>query len=102
MQVIVDFTLIPLGVGASLSPYIALCQKIFRDRGISHQLHAFGTTLEGEWDQVLRAIKECHQHIHEQGAPRISSTIKLGTRTDKSQTMAERIESVKKKQINCS
>ncbi len=48
MKVIADFTLIPLGVGVSLSPYIAACERVLREAGLKVHLHAYGTNLEGE------------------------------------------------------
>ncbi len=95
MKVIVDFCLIPLGVELSLSPYIAECQRILRDAGLKHELHAYGTNIEGEWETVMDAIKRCHNRIHEMGAPRISTTLKLGTRTDRDETMASKVQSVR-------
>ncbi len=97
MKVIVDFCLIPLGVELSLSPYIAECERILRDMGLSHQLHAYGTNIEGEWDTVMTAIKRCHYRIHEMGAPRVSSTLKLGTRTDREDSIASKVASVEQK-----
>lgn len=94
MFVIVDLCLVPIGVGTSLSPYIAACQKILRDAGLKTALHAYGTNIEGEWDAVFEAIKQCHEVVHETGAPRITTTIKLGTRTDREQTMEEKVSSV--------
>ena len=94
MKVIVDFCLIPLGADLSLSPYIAECQKILQQLGLKHQLHAFGTNIEGEWDTVMDAIKRCHVQIHDMGAPRINTTIKLGTRIDQDQTMEQKVSSV--------
>jgi uncharacterized protein (TIGR00106 family) len=94
MKVIVDFCLIPLGVGLSLSPYIAECQRILNDLQLKHQLHAYGTNIEGEWDVVMDAIKRCHCRIHEMGADRITSTMKLGTRVDRSQNMEDKVASV--------
>jgi len=96
MKVIVDFCLIPLGVELSLSPYIAECERIFKDMGLSHQLHAYGTNIEGEWDAVMEAIKRCHNRIHEMGAPRISSTLRIGTRTDREDSIASKVQSVEK------
>jgi uncharacterized protein (TIGR00106 family) len=61
------------------------------------RLHAYGTNIEGEWDDVMAAVKECHQVLHKMGVPRISSTIRLGTRTDREQTMEEKIQSVEEK-----
>jgi uncharacterized protein (TIGR00106 family) len=64
---------------------------------LTFQLHANGTNIEGEWDEVFEAIKRCHQVVHEMGAPRIATTIRLGTRTDRDQTMQDKIRSVEEK-----
>lgn len=95
MKVIVDFCVIPLGAGLSLSPYIAECQRILIELGIKHELHAYGTNIEGEWETVMDAVKRCHLRIHEMGAPRISSTLKLGTRVDRVESIESKVESVK-------
>src|SRR5512145_1258720 len=97
VQVIVDFCLVPLGVGVSVSPYVAECQKILFARGLKFELHANGTNIEGEWDNVMNAIKACHEAVHRMGAPRITTTLKLGTRTDRDQTMADKVHSVRTK-----
>jgi uncharacterized protein (TIGR00106 family) len=97
MQVIVDLCVIPLGVGVSLSRYVAACEKVLMEAGLTFQLHANGTNIEGEWDEVFAAIKRCHQVVHEMGAPRIATTIRLGTRTDRDQTMQDKIRSVEEK-----
>ncbi len=97
MNVIVDFTLIPIGVGVSLSKYVAACQKVIDESGLSNNLHANGTNIEGDWDLVMETIKKCHEKIHEMGAPRIASSIKLGTRVDRGQSMDDKIKSVKSK-----
>jgi uncharacterized protein (TIGR00106 family) len=97
MKVIVDFCLVPIGVGVSVSKYIVECEKILTNAGLKTQMHAYGTNIEGEWDEVFAAIKHCHEHVHEMGVPRISTTIKLGTRTDREQTMEDKIRSVQEK-----
>ncbi|HYK91458.1 MAG TPA: MTH1187 family thiamine-binding protein [Acidobacteriota bacterium] len=94
MKVILDLCVVPLGVGVSLSRYIAACEKILTQAGLKTQLHAYGTNIEGEWDEVLAAVKRCHETLHEMGVPRISSTIRLGTRVDRIQTMEDKIRSV--------
>jgi uncharacterized protein (TIGR00106 family) len=99
MKVIVDFCLVPIGVGVSVSKYIAECEKILSEAGLKSQLHAYGTNIEGEWDDVFVAIKRCHERVHEMGAPRISSTLRFGTRTDREQTMDDKIRSVQEKLI---
>lgn len=97
MNVIVDLCVVPLGVGVSVSKYVALCQQVLEDAGLKICLHAYGTNIEGEYDQVFAAIKACHEKIHAEGAPRISTTIKLGTRVDREQTMEDKLRSVAEK-----
>jgi len=97
MNVILEFTIIPLGVGVSLSKYVAACELILKEAGLHYELHANGTNVEGEWDAVFAAIKRCHEKLHEMGVPRISTTIKVGTRTDRPQTMVDKVQSVKAK-----
>jgi uncharacterized protein (TIGR00106 family) len=97
MKVIADLCIVPLGVGVSLGRYVAECERILTKAGLKIRLHAYGTNIEGEWDAVVAAIKECHEALHAMGAPRISSSIRLGTRTDREQTMEEKIRSVQEK-----
>ena len=97
MRVLVDVSIVPLGVGLSLSPYIAECERIFQAAGLKTALHAYGTNVEGEWDDVLGAVKRCHEALHAMGAPRISTNMRLGTRTDREQTMEEKVKSVSEK-----
>lgn len=97
MNVILDLCIVPIGVGVSLSPYVAACEKVLTEAGLKTALHAYGTNIEGEWDKVFAAIKRCHEVVHGMGAPRVSTVIKLGTRTDRNQTMDEKIRSVEGK-----
>lgn len=95
MYAIAEFTIIPIGVEVSLAKYVAACEQVLETSGLSYELHANGTNLEGEWDQVMQAIKACQEKLHTMGVPRISTIIKIGTRTDRAQTMADKMASVR-------
>ena len=97
MNVIIDLCVIPIGVGVSVSPYVVACERVLQEAGLKTALHAYGTNIEGEWDQVFAAVKRCHEVVHEMGAPRVSTVIKLGTRTDRAQTMEDKVRSVEAK-----
>lgn len=97
MKVHIDLCLIPLGEEISVSTEVAECQKVFRERQLTHTLHAFGTNVEGDWDEVMAAVKECHERVHQMGRTRISSTLKIGTRTDREQSLQQKIFSVEEK-----
>ncbi len=97
MHVILDLAVVPLGVGVSLSSYVAACERVLRDHDLEPRLHANGTNVEGDWETVFAAVKRCHEVVHEMGAPRITTVIKLGTRTDREQTMDDKVRSVEAK-----
>ncbi len=97
MKVIADLCVVPIGVGTSVSRYVAACERVLREAGLKIRLHAYGTNIEGEWDDVFAAIRRCHEVVHEMGAPRISTTLRVGTRTDRDQSMEDKIRSVEQK-----
>ena len=97
MKAIADLCLIPVGVGTSVGEYVAECQRVFGEAGLEYTLHAYGTTVEGDWDAVMAAVKTCHERVHAMGAPRIHSTIKVGTRTDRAQSAGDKVASVKQR-----
>ena len=94
MKALADICIIPIGVGVSVSRQVVACQEIFNEAGLDSRMHAYGTNVEGEWDDVMAALKRCHQKIHQMGAPRISTSIRLGTRVDREQSMQDKIDSV--------
>lgn len=97
MKVMIDLCVVPVGVGTSVSEYVAACQRVFREAGLLHQMHSYGTNVEGDWDEVFAAVKRCHEVVHGIGAARITSSMRIGTRTDRDQTMADKIASVEQK-----
>ena len=97
MNVIVDLCIVPIGVGVSLSTYVAACEKVLAEAGLKTVIHANGTNIEGEWDKVFAAVRRCHEAVHKMGAPRVFTVMKLGTRTDRVQTMDEKTKSVEAK-----
>jgi uncharacterized protein (TIGR00106 family) len=98
MQVIADLTVVPIGVGVSLSKYVAACEDVLKQPGLKTTLHPNGTAIEGEWDAVMAAVKACHEKVHGMGAPRVFTTLKIGTRTDREQTLDDKVQSVVEKQ----
>eukprot|EP00124_Ichthyophonus_hoferi_P003959 Ihof_evm3s387 gene=Ihof_evmTU3s387 len=73
MKAIVDFCIIPLGNGTSVSREVAACQAVFAASNVKYELHANGTNLEGDWDEVMAVVKACHEKVFEMGAVRIHS-----------------------------
>lgn len=51
-------------------------------------------TTEGSWDQVMKVIGQAHSLVHKRGVVRVQSSMRVGTRTDKKQTAADKVKRV--------
>lgn len=96
MKALVNLQLVPIGTGVSVSKYIAACERVLAESGLHYELHANGTNIEGEWEAVFAAVRRCHEVVHAMGAPRINSLVSVGTRTDKEQSLQDKVESVQR------
>jgi uncharacterized protein (TIGR00106 family) len=94
MKTIADICIVPIGVGVSLSRYVAAAVEELEAAGLETSMHAYGTNVEGDYDAVVAGLKRALERVHAMGAPRISCSIRLGTRTDRAQTMQDKISSV--------
>ena len=99
MKVIADLCVVPIGIGVSVSKEIAICERILAAAGLKIRLHAYGTNIEGDWDRVFAAVKQCHEALYAAGVSRISTSMRFGTRTDREQTMEDKVHSVERKLI---
>ncbi len=94
-----DLTVIALGSAeASASAYVAEIQRRLaaQDR-VRYELHAMGTSLEGETADILAVAGELHAVPFEMGIPRVYSILKLDERRDREQTLADKVESVRRR-----
>jgi len=94
MQTLVNLQLVPIGTEVSVSRHISACLDILDAAGLRYELHANGTNIEGEWDAVFAAIRHCHEVLHARGVPRIQTFISVGTRTDRPQSLQDKVASV--------
>jgi len=90
-----DFCIIPVGTGnVSVAAEVAEVQRLLRASGLTCAMHASGTTVEGSWDEVMRVVGQAHSLVHRTGAKRVQTSMRVGTRTDKTQTAASKVERV--------
>jgi uncharacterized protein (TIGR00106 family) len=95
---VVFLTITPLGTATpSVSKYVAGVERILRASGLTHQLTAMGTIIEGDLDRILGVIREMHEHPFTQGALRVSTSIRIDDRRDKEHTIAGKMRSVEEK-----
>ncbi len=91
MKALGEIQVIPIGVGVSVRREVMRAHEIISRAGLKTQLHAYGTNVEGDLDTILAAIKALHETLHAEGVTRLSTTIKIGTRTDKEASLEEKL-----------
>ena len=96
MRVIVDIAIVPIGVGLSLSAYVAACERVFTEAGLDPTLHANGTNIEGEWDEVMAVIRACRVRMLE-NSNRISIGIRIDERKGVTDGIRKKVASAKAK-----
>ena len=95
MKIIADICVIPLNTAkASVREEVAIAHQILLDTGCSCNLHSYGTNVEGDYDVIMNAIKKIHLTLHERGIVRIHTNLKIGSRTDKNQSLSDKTDAV--------
>ena len=57
----------PSGVGDELSEYVADAVKVIRDSGLKNETNAMFTNIEGEFDDVMRVVKDATMTLVNKG-----------------------------------
>lgn len=92
----IEFSVVPLGKGASLSDVIARVLKLVIDSGVRYKANPMGTVMEGEWDRVMDIIKKCHDEAMKD-ADRVVTSIKIDDYKGKGDRLDTKLESVEQK-----
>jgi len=97
MRIAAELSVVPISGDPSLADYITACERILDEAGLPTELHAFGTDVEGDWDTVMDALRRCHEVVHEMGAVKILSNVKILTRTDHEPNLADPVARVRER-----
>jgi uncharacterized protein (TIGR00106 family) len=86
----------PLDKGESLSPFVARSLEIIDRSGLDYRCHAMGTTLEGDFDQLIDVVKQCFRAMAED-CNRIECSIKIDYRRGRRDRLEGKVASVEQK-----
>ena len=92
-MVLLDFSMTPLGKGESVGMYVARCLEVVTASGLDYRLHAMGTTLEGELDQVLAVVRQCFE-VLQADCNRMSCSIKIDYRKESAGRLRSKVQTV--------
>ncbi|MFN2441182.1 MAG: MTH1187 family thiamine-binding protein [Thermoanaerobaculia bacterium] len=88
MKATAEIQVIPIGTGVSVRKQVKRAHELIQSSGLTVELHAYGTNVEGDIETILDTVRKVHETLHEEGVVRIATFLKLGTRTDKEPTLA--------------
>ena len=96
---IAEISVVPLGTKTpSVSQYVARAIKVLEwEKDIKYELTAMGTVIEGDLNKILAVVKKMHEETFGEGVARVLTTVKIDDRRDKSQSMKEKLDSLKNK-----
>jgi uncharacterized protein (TIGR00106 family) len=90
-----EFSVTPIGAGVSVSKYVAECLKIIDNSGLDYKINPMGTVVEGEFDEVMTLIAECHRAVRRR-CKRVSTIIKIDDREGAKGTLTKKVARVER------
>jgi uncharacterized protein (TIGR00106 family) len=91
-----EFSIIPVGIGSSIGDQIAEVLKIVDASGFPYKINPMGTVVEGEWDDIMKLIKKCHETVLNTGE-RVITAISIDDRKGKPNRIEEKIKSIERR-----
>lgn len=88
MKATAELQVVPIGQGVSVRQEITRVVELLQGHDFITETHASGTNIEGDLAEILSAVGQIHQALHDDGSIRLVSYLKLETRTDKTPTLA--------------
>jgi uncharacterized protein (TIGR00106 family) len=94
--VLLEFSMTPLGKGESVSPYVARSVEIISQSGLDYRLHAMGTVIEGEWEEVMAVVTKCYEAMSVD-CDRVTCSIKIDARRGATGRLVSKVRSIEEK-----
>ncbi|HXG64366.1 MAG TPA: MTH1187 family thiamine-binding protein [Blastocatellia bacterium] len=93
---LVELSITPLGGDPHISDEIAEALKLIDASGLPYQLTPSATCIEGEWDEVMALVRQCHDRVREK-SPHVITTIKIEDEEGATGKLTQNVASVEKK-----
>jgi len=95
-MVLLEMSIVPMGVGDSVSAYVAECVDLVDQSGLAYELHSMGTIVEGELPEVLTLMQQCIEKMAGH-SDRVTCAAKLDFRRGRSGRLTAKVQSVEEK-----
>lgn len=95
MNALVAVAIAPFGVGDELAPEVAEVVRVIRSSGLPNRTYSMFTEIEGEWDEVMRVVRDATFVLAEKGI-RTEVVLKADIRPGRDHMMDAKVASVDK------
>ncbi|MBI4689109.1 MAG: MTH1187 family thiamine-binding protein [Nitrospirae bacterium] len=93
---LIEFSVVPVGIGSSIGDQLAEVLKIVDASGMPYKINPMGTVVEGEWDDIMKLVKKCHNTVMKTGE-RAITTIAIDDRKGKPNRIDEKVRAIEKR-----
>lgn len=95
-RIMAEVTIVPLGTGSpSISSFVAEMERELRAfPSVRFMLTPMATVLEGEWEDVMAAVRRMHEANFRLGAVRVSTRLAIDERRDRETSMEAKLAAV--------
>lgn len=93
---LIELSVVPLGAGESVSEYVSGVLDLIDRSGLAYRVNPMGTVIEGDWDEVMNLVRQCHEKVLGQGF-RTITTIKIDDRPGKGGRIDRKIASMEER-----
>ncbi|MEM8875999.1 MAG: MTH1187 family thiamine-binding protein [Planctomycetota bacterium] len=94
-MLLAEFSIWPMDKGVSVGEHVAKALDIVERSGLAYKVGPLGTCVEGEYDQVMGVIRECHELLSAE-SDRVMCTVKMDWRRGKTGRIEGKVASVEK------
>ena len=93
MNTLIAVAIAPCGVGDELAEEVAGVISVIRQSGLPNRTTAMFTEIEGEWDEVMRVVKQATMVLAEKGI-RTEVVLKADIRPGHTNMLEEKVKKV--------
>jgi uncharacterized protein (TIGR00106 family) len=93
MNTLIAVAIAPCGVGDEMAPQVAEVVNVIRKSGLPNRTNSMFTEIEGEWDDVMKVVKDATAVLAEKGI-RTEVVLKADIRPGFNNTMTTKVDKV--------
>jgi len=95
MSFLAELSITPMDKGESVGKYVARNIDIIDKSGLNYKLGPMGTSIEGDYDEVMKVVKQCFSKM-KQDCRRITLAMKADYREGAKDRLTGKVISVEK------